>query len=76
MIYKKPTLSGIEDVEPRDVLLKGYKGLGIEISLEDNNIKINRIFPESPLYKTDIKKGFIIDKINGEKINSNFDSLY
>lgn len=52
-----------------------YKGLGIEISLEDNNIKINRIFPESPLYKTDIKKGFIIDKINGEKINSNFDKI-
>tara|TARA_B100000700_G_scaffold331687_1_gene467064 strand:+ start:6453 stop:7562 length:1110 start_codon:yes stop_codon:yes gene_type:complete len=52
-----------------------YRGLGVEVSIENNNIKIHRIFPESPLYNTNIKKGMIIHSINGEEVKDDFNKI-
>lgn len=52
-----------------------YTGVGIEITMQDSKIVINRVFSDSPAYEAGLKKGDILIKLDGVDL-SDKDSLY
>ena len=55
-----------ETKEFNDSLKGNYTGIGVEIKLDENkNVKINRVFDESPASKAGLKAGDLIISIDG-----------
>lgn len=52
-----------------------YTGVGIEITMVDNKIVINRVFSDSPAYEAGLKKGDVLTKLDGVDL-SDKDPLY
>lgn len=52
-----------------------YTGVGIEITMQESKIVINRVFSDSPAYEAGLKKGDILTKLDGVDL-SDKDSLY
>lgn len=45
-----------------------YEGVGIEVTLDNNKVKITKVFADTPAKKTGIKVGDYITKVNGESV--------
>lgn len=45
-----------------------YKGVGIEVTLDNNKVKITKVFADTPAKKAGIKVGDYITKVNGESV--------
>lgn len=45
-----------------------YEGVGIEVTLDNNKVKINKVFADTPAKKAGIKVGDYITKVNGESV--------
>lgn len=45
-----------------------YEGVGIEVTLDNNKVKITKVFAGTPAKKTGIKVGDYITKVNGESV--------
>lgn len=52
-----------------------YTGVGIEITMQESKIVINRVFSDSPAYEAGLKKGDILTKLDEVDL-SDKDSLY
>ena len=46
-----------------------YEGVGIEVTLDNNKVKITKVFADTPAKKAGIKVGDYITKVNGESVN-------
>ncbi len=46
-----------------------YEGVGIEVTLDNNRVKITKVFADTPAKKAGIKVGDYITKVNGESVN-------
>ena len=45
-----------------------YEGVGIEVTLDNNKVKITKVFADTPAKKAGIKVGDYITKVNGESV--------
>ena len=45
-----------------------YEGVGIEVTLDNNKVKITKVFADTPAKKAGIKVGDYITKVNGENV--------
>ena len=45
-----------------------YEGIGIEVTLDNNKVKITKVFADTPAKKAGIKVGDYITKVNGESV--------
>lgn len=45
-----------------------YEGIGIEVTLDKNKVKITKVFADTPAKKAGIKVGDYITKVNGESV--------
>ena len=45
-----------------------YEGIGIEVTLDNNKVKITKVFAGTPAKKAGIKVGDYITKVNGESV--------
>ena len=45
-----------------------YEGIGIEVTLDNKKVKINKVFADTPAKKAGIKVGDYITKVNGESV--------
>lgn len=45
-----------------------YEGVGIEVTLDNNKVKITKVFADTPAKKAGIKVGDHITKVNGESV--------
>lgn len=45
-----------------------YEGIGIEVTLDNNKVKITKVFADAPAKKAGIKVGDYITKVNGESV--------
>lgn len=45
-----------------------YKGVGIEVTIDNNKVKITKVFADTPAKKAGIKVGDYITKVNGESV--------
>ena len=45
-----------------------YEGVGIEVTLDNNKVKITKVFADTPAKKAGIKVGDYIAKVNGESV--------
>lgn len=46
-----------------------YEGIGIEVILDNNKVKITKVFADTPAKKAGIKVGDYITKVNGESVD-------
>ena len=46
-----------------------YEGVGIEVTLDNNKVKITKVFADTPAKKAGIKVGDYITKVNGESVD-------
>lgn len=45
-----------------------YEGIGIEVTFDNNKVKITKVFADTPAKKAGIKVGDYITKVNGESV--------
>ena len=45
-----------------------YEGVGIEVTLDNNKVKITKVFADTPAKKAGLKVGDYITKVNGESV--------
>lgn len=45
-----------------------YEGIGIEVTLDNNKVKITKVFADTPAKKAGLKVGDYITKVNGESV--------
>ena len=45
-----------------------YEGVGIEVTLDNNKVKITKVFADTPAKKAGIRVGDYITKVNGESV--------
>ncbi len=45
-----------------------YEGVGIEVTIDNNKVKITKVFADTPAKKAGIKVGDYITKVNGESV--------
>lgn len=43
-----------------------YEGIGVEVTSDNNKVKVTKVFDDTPAKKADIKVGDYITKVNGE----------
>ncbi len=46
-----------------------YEGIGIEVTLDNNKVKITKVFADTPAKKAGLKVGDYITKVNGESVD-------
>lgn len=46
-----------------------YEGIGIEVTFDNNKVKITKVFADTPAKKAGIKVGDYITKVNGESVD-------
>lgn len=46
-----------------------YEGIGIEVTLDNNKVKITKVFDDTPAKKAGLKVGDYITKVNGESVD-------
>lgn len=46
-----------------------YEGVGIEVTLDNNKVKITKVFADTPAKKAGLKVGDYITKVNGESVD-------
>ena len=71
-VYKDPHTSYLEKIDASffedDVVEGEFSGVGIEITVESNKVKIQRPIPDGPAEKAGVEAGDFILEVNGEDI--------
>ena len=59
---------GTSSTNLNQTLEGNYEGVGIEVTLDNNKVKITKVFADTPAKKAGIKVGDYITKVNGESV--------
>lgn len=60
---------GTSSINFNQTLEGNYEGIGIEVILDNNKVKITKVFTDTPAKKAGLKVGDYITKVNGESVD-------